>query len=177
MTSNEQNPVRDKNGLTEEEFLKQYDPGKYTKPALTADTCIFRGGEILLIRRGGHPCLGQWALPGGFAEPGEELWQTSCREVMEETGIAIDRPSLVGVYSKPGRDPRDWVVTVAYQTDVTGQGILAKAGDDAREACWFEILEDLRTGAYKFLCGEILLEEADLAFDHYEIISDAIPWK
>ena len=52
---------RDKNGLTEEEFLKSYNPDKYPKPSLTADICIFAHSdvtEILLVKRGGHPYIG-----------------------------------------------------------------------------------------------------------------------
>ncbi len=32
--------LRDRNGLTEEEYLKSYDPDKWKKPSLTADICI-----------------------------------------------------------------------------------------------------------------------------------------
>lgn len=67
---------RDKNGLTEEEFLKSYNPDKYPKPSLTADICIFAHSdvtEILLVKRGGHPYIGKWALPGGFANKNDRL--------------------------------------------------------------------------------------------------------
>ena len=33
--------VRDQNGMTETEFLKQYDPDRYEKPAVTVDMLIF----------------------------------------------------------------------------------------------------------------------------------------
>ena len=65
--------LRDKNGLTEAEYLKDYNPNKWRKPSLTSDICIIARGEgddkLLLIRRGNHPCIGKWALPGGFSEP------------------------------------------------------------------------------------------------------------
>ena len=32
--------LRDKNGLTEEEYLKDYNPDKWKKPSLTSDICI-----------------------------------------------------------------------------------------------------------------------------------------
>ena len=85
----------DKKGLTEEEFLRQYDPDKYPKPSLTADIVVFRerGGapEVLLVRRGGHPFLGRWAFPGGFAERNERIERTAERELMEETARAKAR--------------------------------------------------------------------------------------
>ena len=55
--------LRDKNGLTEREFLAAYRPGDYPRPSVTADMAVFRdwdrGRELLLIRRGGHPFLGK----------------------------------------------------------------------------------------------------------------------
>ena len=37
--------LRDKNGLTEAEYLKDYNPDKWKKPSLTADICIIAKGE------------------------------------------------------------------------------------------------------------------------------------
>ena len=92
----------DKKGLTEEEFLRQYDPDKYPKPSVTADIVVFRERgdtpEVLLIRRGGHPFLGRWAFPGGFAERNERIERTAERELMEETGVTGIDMKLVGVY-------------------------------------------------------------------------------
>ncbi len=68
--------LRDAKGLTEEEFLRQYDSSKYPKPSLTADIVIFRvhdddrDPDVLFIRRKGHPFLGCLAFPGVFAEKG-----------------------------------------------------------------------------------------------------------
>lgn len=74
--------------ISEEEFLKTYDAGEYERPSVTVDMLVFtiRSGEqenyrklaepelgLLLIRRGGHPYLGQWALPGGFVSMDESL--------------------------------------------------------------------------------------------------------
>ena len=64
----------DKNGLTEAQFLAVYRQKDYPRPSLTADIVLFRRGasgfadqlQVLLIRRGGHPFLGCWALPGGY---------------------------------------------------------------------------------------------------------------
>ena len=77
--------LRDKRGLTEAEAIAIYRAKNYPKPSLTADVAVFAkcGGRIklLLIRRGGHPCLGRWALPGGFAEEGETIEVTTPRGI------------------------------------------------------------------------------------------------
>ena len=168
LTSNQK---KDKNGLTEEEFLRLYNPDKYPKPALTADICVFKEGRILLIRRGGHPFIDHWALPGGFANKDEELSQTARRELQEETGLQLADLTPIGVYSKPGRDPRGWIVSAAYGFDLKDREVRAEAADDASEAGWFKIIRGERL---QFGKGSLILSEEDLAFDHYEIIEDAM---
>ncbi len=85
--------LRDKNGLTEREYLAQYRADKYPRPSVTVDVCIFSRAadgalRTLLIRRGGHPFLGWWALPGGFAQPGERVEEAAARELEEETNLS-----------------------------------------------------------------------------------------
>ena len=49
--------ARDANGLTEEEYLKNYKPGKYERPSVTVDMLLFGMDEhydslkLLLIRK------------------------------------------------------------------------------------------------------------------------------
>ena len=55
--------LRDKNGLTEREYLAQYRADKYPRPSVTVDVCIFSRAadgalRTLLIRRGGRPRAG-----------------------------------------------------------------------------------------------------------------------
>ena len=168
---------RDANGLTEAEFLAQYDSSIYPHPSLTADVVIFRtrdddgsSPDVLLIRRKNHPCIGQLALPGGFAEKGETIETTAARELEEETGVTGLEMKLVGIYSRPGRDPRGWTVSAAYTATVKEGEIRPVAGDDAREVCWATVQKHDGQIAV-FLDGECVNDE--LAFDHYEIISDA----
>lgn len=175
--------LRDKGGLTEEEFLRTYNADKYPKPSVTADICIIaRDGEhdeMLLIRRGGHPFLGHWALPGGFANRNEPLEMTAVRELKEETGITGVHLTLTGVYSKPGRDPRGWTVSAAYTAIVEKSAITVEAGDDAAEARWFQIDGEGEEALLKNEGIVLALTESEeatdrLAFDHTDIISDAL---
>ena len=163
--------LRDRRGLTEAEAIAAYRKKNYPKPALTADICVFaRSGEgwkLLLIRRGGHPFLGCWALPGGFADEGETIEQTAARELQEETGLEGLDVRLVGVYSAPGRDPRGWTVSAAYGVRVE-ERLNAVAADDAAEAGWF----DVRRGG-DGVAAVTLPGGGRLAFDHAQIIADA----
>ena len=64
----------------------------------------------LFIKRGD---TGTWALPGGTLEWGETLRVGLARELLEEAGVAhAEVERVVGVYSRPDRDPRFHAVTV-----------------------------------------------------------------
>lgn len=152
---------RDARGLTEAEAIARYRSRNYPKPALTADIVVFsrkcEKWKVLLIRRKGHPFLGKLALPGGFANENEPVEQTAARELEEETGVSGLELRLVDLFSRPGRDPRGWVVSAAFMA-VVDQKIRIRAGDDAAEAAWLDVEE---------------LDYTDLAFDHAEILRKA----
>ncbi len=128
--------------------------------ALAADLVVFALEDtrlkILLIRRGNSPFKGHWALPGGFLEKGETLEQCAERELAEETGIELRHLKPLGTFSKPGRDPRGDVISVAYMALVRTDGLTVTAGSDAREAAWVP-MDKL----------------PKLAFDHAKIIDTA----
>lgn len=149
--------LRDKNGLTEEEFLKSYTPKKYPQPSVTADICVFRHREgrlqLLLVRRGGHPYLGCWATPGGFTNPNETADQAAERELAEETGVQGLALEPLHLYSTPGRDPRGWTMSYAFVAlDTTGATV--KAGDDAAAAAWFDVRATIDGSAHATLALE-----------------------
>jgi 8-oxo-dGTP diphosphatase len=127
----------------------------YEKPSVTVDCVVFDASDhLLLIRRRNPPFVGQFALPGGFVDSGETTEAAARRELAEETGLEARDLRLVGVYSRPGRDPRGWTISIAYL--VTAGDAAPVAGDDAAEV---EFRADWR--------------ELDLAFDHNEIVRDA----
>jgi 8-oxo-dGTP diphosphatase len=72
---------------------------------------------VVLIRRSD---TGEWALPGGTLEWGESLSTCIGRELQEEAGVTmVGEPELVGVFSKPGRDPRFHAVTTLVRCRVS----------------------------------------------------------
>lgn len=128
--------LRDKNGLTESEFLAQYDASKYERPSVTVDIIIIKDGRILLIKRGGHPCLGKLAFPGGFVDPNEDVYAAAVRELKEETGLDAVNLRQLHVASEPKRDPRTRIITVPFLADIKDVNDLC-AGDDAMSAKWY----------------------------------------
>ena len=129
------------------------------RPALTVDVAVIAGdppAAVLLIERANPPFAGDWALPGGFVEEGERVRDSAARELAEETAVSADALELLGVYDTPGRDPRGWTVSVVYLMRVAAP-LGATGGDDARSARWFA-LDELPA----------------LAFDHAEVVADAV---
>lgn len=134
----------DKNGLTEEEFLAQYDASRFERPSVTVDVVLFDQNRVLLIRRGGHPFLGKLALPGGFVEPCETVFQAAKRELTEETHVTDIVCKQLPVRSEANRDPRTRVITVPFLAHFIGGVQEARADDDAADArFWsYEVLEN-----------------------------------
>ena len=127
----------------EKEYLKNYNPNNWPKPAVTTDMAVFGySGKklyLLLIERGNFPFKGCWALPGGFANMDEDVIDTAQRELAEETmlrGLYLEQVSMWG---KPGRDPRDRTVTALYLALIDKEKAKVEAGDDAGRARWFQI--------------------------------------
>lgn len=65
---------------------------------------VLRGNEVLMIRRGREPRIGQWSIPGGKQELGETWRETAAREVREETGVEIEVIGVVDVVDAIVRD-------------------------------------------------------------------------
>ena len=142
-----------------------YDPSKFPAFAVTVDVVILTMSEgtlhMLLVRRGEEPFRGMWAIPGGFKRPNETLDEAARRELVEET--SVDVPSLLtqfGAYGDPERDPRMNVVTVAYLAVLRDVGAVV-AGTDAADAALIPV-------------SDVLKGKIDLAFDHLQIVRDAI---
>ena len=60
------------------------------QPIIGVGGIVFKGDEVLLVRRGKEPALGEWSLPGGAVEVGETLEEALHRELQEETGIEVE---------------------------------------------------------------------------------------
>lgn len=168
--------LRDARGMTEAEAVARYRSRQYPKPALTADIVVFvKEGEkyrVLLIRRKGHPFLGKLALPGGFANENEPIEDTAQRELEEETGVKDVPIKLVDVFSQSGRDPRGWVVSVAFVAVVDAERVTVQAGDDAAEALWYDI--ELSEDGVVLHRDDRIIGMNELAFDHAEILKKAL---
>ncbi len=134
---------------------------EHPRPAVTTDAVIFNLMEddklnVLLIQRKNEPFKGQWALPGGFIEEDETLEQCVEREIKEETGLEGIKFYHLKAFSKPDRDPRHRIITIAYWGFSKKNPVL-NPSSDAAAVEWFGI-DNLPS----------------LAFDHEDIIKKAL---
>jgi 8-oxo-dGTP diphosphatase len=116
---------------------------RHPRPMVTVDAAVLRrtdgGLEVLLVRRGGPPFEGMWALPGGFVGMDEELADAAARELAEETGLEGVDLVQIGAFGRPGRDPRGRNISVAFTALIADAGPAVRGGDDASEARWFSV--------------------------------------
>lgn len=99
---------------------------------------VRRADELLLVKRGCEPAVGEWSVPGGRVEPGEMLMEAVTRELHEETGLHGVCGRLVGWVERIG-DDRHFVI-LDFEATVTGD-LDPKSGSDAAEARWWPVSE------------------------------------
>lgn len=197
---------------TEEEFLASYRLEDYDRPSVATDVVAFsvRSEEeeswrkdcganhlsVLLVKRGEHPYLNYWALPGGFLKMDETLEECALREIESETGVRPTAILPIGSFSQCSRDPRGRIISNAYTTIISEQDIRVMAGEDAADAKWFDVNyqkaeagkiilelvhEDIKVNAeLKLIKKQFgipvfeILDRGGVAFDHAIIIAAAL---
>lgn len=128
--------------------------GDQKRPAVGVGTVVVKqtpqGLEVLLIQRGRAPWAGEWSIPGGRQEWGENVRETAVREVREETGVEITNLSLLDVVDGISRGPdgdvdKHWTL-VDFRADwVSGAPC---PGDDAAAAKWVPVTDLDRYGLW-----------------------------
>jgi 8-oxo-dGTP diphosphatase len=112
-------------------------------PEVAVGAVVRRDGELLLVRRGHGPAVGEWSLPGGRVRFGEELRAATVRETREETGVEVVVERFLGWVERMGSDsePYHFVIMDFACVPLDPRQRLV-AGDDAVEARWVD-LDDL----------------------------------
>lgn len=106
------------------------------RPVVGVGGVVVHRNRVLLIRRRGEPLKGEWSIPGGVLELGEELAEGVRRELKEETGLEVEPLEVLVVFDRimrEGRRVRFHFVIVDYACRLK-RGRLEPASDvlDAR---------------------------------------------
>ncbi len=133
------------------------DFDNFFKSAFTVDNVIFGFDEgdlkVLLINRGEEPYLGNWALPGYFVYPNEDLDGAAKRVLEELTGIENVYLEQVQTFGAVDRHPFGRVITVAYFSLVKISNYTIQPASIALQAQWHSVAQ-----------------VENLAFDHNAIL-------
>ncbi len=151
-----------------DKYKRQWESAPYPPTFMTADALIVQSGHILLVERRSMPGRGLWALPGGFLNPKETLFDACIRELREETRLKVPEPVLRGschsqhTFDDPYRSARGRTITQAFYFQLKNdpKGLpKVKGGDDATKAFWLPLAE---------LDAKMMFE------DHYAIITKMV---
>jgi len=141
-----------------------YDPTSFPPFAVTADLVILTVRppqlEVLLVRRSTAPFAGDWALPGGFVGPDQDIDDAARTKLADKTGVTINKAHLeqLASFGAPDRDPRMRIVSVAWLA-LLANPPEPTTGTEAEEAAWIPVNE---------------IDHSALAFDHATILNAGI---
>lgn len=138
--------------VAERAYLREYKAAWKSAPYppvyVTVDAAVVHSGHILLVQRGRDPGRGLWALPGGFLDQEERIFDACVRELREETRLAVPAEVLrgavrgQGVFDHPERSQRGRTITHAFLFDFPAGPLPAVEGaDDADRARWVPLAE------------------------------------
>ncbi|HXZ37540.1 MAG TPA: NUDIX hydrolase [Thermodesulfobacteriota bacterium] len=112
-------------------------------PIVGVGGIIFKGDQVLLIKRGKEPGLGQWSIPGGVVHTGETLKEAVVREVFEETHLEVEVLALAKILERIFRDPDGRIAYHYVLVDFLCQVVKGtlQPDSDAQEACFVSLNE------------------------------------
>lgn len=111
--------------------------------------CVLKNHSILLIRKSRGPYREKLDLPGGKPEHGETPEQTIKREILEETGVVVNKVKIFQNYATIALQTLDTVnvqenihhIGMVYLvTDCDDSGLIEKMDtEDSLGAQWYEL--------------------------------------
>lgn len=173
-----ESPRKPKPGTEESEFLQSYDASRFAHPSVTVDVVLLsiQEGQLhtLLVKRSEPPCLGAWALPGGFLRLEESLEQAAARVLATKTGLQGVFLEQLYTFGAPDRDPRTRVISVAYYA-LVDRARFERLAQDGRETALAEIVVPWAGeagGPVQVLSS--VHKPLALAFDHGAMLATAV---
>ena len=143
-------------------FYQHYEIKLFAHPSVTIDLIYLRYNEklcklqVLLKKRQHEPFKEQLSLYGSFLEENQSINNAVLKQCKRDLGFSIDDSSIVRLpaVSKPGRDPRMWVIT--------NPNVILLGPNEAKDV----------SGLWVTLDNEFKAD-TKLAFDHQMILTEA----
>ena len=118
---------------------------------VVAGGIIEKDGKYLLVQETQEHCRGQWNIPAGGVDDGENVIDAAKREVFEETGCKVEITGILEIVNRNLED-RDVIIFI-FDTKLIEENIQID-GEEISDVKWFsyeEILnmkDNLRAGGY-----------------------------
>lgn len=164
-------------GMAGRGLLGKWGPNYAADPIITRINHQDQRVEMLAIQRKDN---GQWAIPGGMVDRGEEVSRTLARELREETGVMLDMGEGVFVYRGYVDDPRNtdhaWMETTAKHVHLDpdlAERMDLQAGDDARAVRWLPLTADTISNLYASHCALVKSALAGLGRDGHGRLTES----
>jgi bifunctional NMN adenylyltransferase/nudix hydrolase len=136
---------------TNKAYKDSWKSAPYAPVFVTTDGVITQSGHVCMIQRKSAPGRNLWALPGGFLDVKQRIFDSCIREIYEETSIKVPKMILIKaltgqhVFDNPSRSLRGRTITHAYHfalhAPLDGKLPKIKAADDAGNAKWIPFSE------------------------------------
>ncbi|HKZ18110.1 MAG TPA: NUDIX domain-containing protein [Geobacteraceae bacterium] len=150
------NPVG-RTGIAGRGLLGKWGPNYAADPIITMINGDTGQVEMLAVQRRDN---GQWAIPGGMVDKGEEVSKTLARELHEETGVVLDMAEGHLIYQGYIDDPRNtdnaWMETTAKHLHLppeTADRMNLQAGSDAKAVRWLPLVPETVKNLYASHCA------------------------
>lgn len=144
-----------------EKRIENYPQKSFDHAVVAVDLVIFNviKGKlmVLLLELKEDPFKGKWALPGGLVTQQESLEDAVKRHMKNRVGKIDAHFEQLYTFGDPQRDPRGWVVSVAYMALISSAEFEPKT-----------------TKRYKRIDWKSVGNLPPLAYDHEKIINTAV---
>ncbi len=166
-------------GLAGRGLLGKWGPNYAADPIITRINRAANSIELLAIRRKDN---GQWAIPGGMVDKGEEVTRTLARELAEETGVELDmargRLTYRGYVDDPRNTDHAWMETTAKHLHLphdTAFRVKPIAGDDAAAVTWLPLNKQTVEELYASHCSLMRKALAGMvAENHFDLVEEEL---
>jgi 8-oxo-dGTP diphosphatase len=143
-----------------------------TERVTLTNMCMIQDGSRVLVQ---DKVSGDWpgtTFPGGHVEKGESFTNAVIREVLEETGLAIARPRLVGIKNWSNDDDSRYMVLLYKTSSFTGE----LRSSDEGEVYWIE-MDDLYEMPLAYDMQDLLKVFMDDDLSEFQYYQEDGVWK